>query len=704
MGVKASKRHITKTALQARSNEAILRDKGAKGGAKRPSLKLLAATWPLIAVIIIQAVLATVSIQVVSSMRAYVGGESLWSRAQLQAVYYLERYIDTGDSEVLQRFEAAMAVPLGDRAARLALEADPVDLAAARAGFLAGGNHPDDVGSLIWLFRNFQWAPHLQAAIADWRAAEAALLEIRALAEAIAERDVVNTDPVHRALWRTQLHQLNERIGPLAKKFSETLGEGARQIQLALTLANGLLATLLSGLIAWRTTSFLQHRHNIEQELSWNASHDALTRLPNRRAFEAHLEQVLAAGRGAHAMLFLDLDQFKLVNDTSGHAAGDRLLCRIAETLPRLLRPSDMMARLGGDEFAVLLHDCPPNAAASIAERLRHAAEELDFVWEGKRFSAGASVGLVNIGPGMGLQEVMRAADVACYMAKEKGRNRVQVYAPDDSALAEREGEMGWVQRLHLAMEEDRFRLFAQPIMPASQSDALGDHVEVLIRLQGEDGRMIPPGSFIPAAERFGLMPAIDRWVVRNAFDTVASRMGDDALPELVTCAINLSGATLGDETFLAFVRQEFLRSGVAPSTICFEITETTAIADLAAAAAFIADLQVMGCRFALDDFGVGMSSFSYLKRLPVDYLKIDGSFIRDMLTDRADRAMVEMINHIGHVMGKRTIAECVETTETLEVLRSIGVDCVQGFAVARPAPFLRGARHVVAAPERLRA
>ena len=287
------------------------------------------------------------------------------------------------------------------------------------------------------------------------------------------------------------------------------------------------------------------------------------------------------------------------------------------------------------------------------------------------------------------MEETLKAADMACYMAKEKGRNRIQVYHPSDSELVQRVGEMGWVQRIRNGLDEQRFCLFAQEIRALKAGEPDRSHVELLIRLRDEDGNLVLPGSFMPAAERYGLMPLIDRWVVRNAFELLASRL-DSGFDRLSSCAINLSGATFGDDGFVDYVRRQFEIYRVPPEKICFEVTETNAIANISNATRFIQALKKLGCRFSLDDFGTGMSSFAYLKHLPVDYIKIDGSFVREMLNSETDRAMVEMIVHMAKVMGKCVVAECVESEEILDALREIGVGYAQGYAIGKPEPFER--------------
>ncbi|MDB5656655.1 MAG: hypothetical protein JWQ94_4268, partial [Tardiphaga sp.] len=438
------------------------------------------------------------------------------------------------------------------------------------------------------------------------------------------------------------------------------------------------------------------HDMTLEQEylsrLAFQASHDALTGLANRREFERRLEEALPLIDPVlrpHALMFLDLDQFKVVNDTCGHAAGDQLLRQVSGMLETNVREKDLVARLGGDEFAVLLQNCDPDHAAITAERLRQTVEELNFVWNGRAFNVTVSIGLVCLAePNETLVETLRAADVACYMAKEKGRNRVQLHQATDSDLLQRFGEMTWVQRIHEALDQDRFCLFAQKIVALQESGNPGLHIELLLRLRDEIGQLVAPGHFIPAAERYGLMTLIDRWVVRNAFAILAGRLAERESNPIATCAINLSGSTFRDEGFLDYVREQLAAYAIPPTIICFEITETSAIANLADANNFIQALQDIGCRFSLDDFGSGMSSFAYLKHLPVNYLKIDGGFVKDMMIDPIDRAMVEMISHIGKIMGKRTVAEFVESEEIIEALREIGVDYAQGYAIGKPEPF----------------
>jgi diguanylate cyclase (GGDEF)-like protein/PAS domain S-box-containing protein len=421
------------------------------------------------------------------------------------------------------------------------------------------------------------------------------------------------------------------------------------------------------------------------RQLSYHASHDALTGLVNRREFERRLERILttALPEEPHAVVYLDLDQFKVVNDTCGHVAGDELLRQVGPVLVSQVRKRDTVARLGGDEFGVLLEHCQQGQALRIAHQMREALQDLRFVWEDRGFTIGASIGLVPIGPGVDtVANIFRAADDACYAAKEQGRNRVHLYEPDDHELAQRHGEMQWVPRIQEALAKSRFTLFYQPIIPLGETGRT--HGEVLLRLLNRDGDLISPSAFIPAAERYNQMPAIDRWVIGRVF--AALRDPDTGMPS-GSVAINLSGQSLSDRLFLEFVEQQIEACGVGLERICFEITETAAISNLSLAKRFFSALKPRGCRFALDDFGSGLSSFAYLKTLSVDFLKIDGGFVKDMLRDPIDHAMVEAIHRIGHVMGLQTIAESVEDEKILARLKTMGVNYAQGYAVGRPRP-----------------
>ncbi len=428
----------------------------------------------------------------------------------------------------------------------------------------------------------------------------------------------------------------------------------------------------------------------LQRHLVHQATHDSLTGLVNRYEFEERLRQLLtdANENGTqHALCYVDLDQFKVVNDTCGHTAGDTLLSNLAVVLRATIRSGDTLARLGGDEFGVLLANCHPEDALDKAAALLSTIQEFRFNWHEERFTVGASIGVVPVDAGSrDKAALMSAADAACYAAKDGGRNRVHYYHTEDEDLAQRQGEMQWVARIHDAMEHNRFELFYQTIQPVTPGRGnSGKHFELLIRMRDAEGQLIPPGAFLPAAERYNLMPIIDRWVIDTAFDWLECH--PDAVHELGHCAINLSGPTLSDEHFLEYLVGKFSRTTVPADKICFEITETAAISNLVKATHFINTLRKLGCAFSLDDFGSGMSSFAYLRSLPVDFLKIEGMFVRDILDDPIDFAMVKSINEMGHAMGKQTIAEFVENEAILDKLREIGVDFAQGYGIARPEP-----------------
>ncbi|MEJ2455240.1 MAG: EAL domain-containing protein [Candidatus Thiodiazotropha sp.] len=424
-------------------------------------------------------------------------------------------------------------------------------------------------------------------------------------------------------------------------------------------------------------------------QLNWQATHDPTTRLYNRSEFDRRLSQLLEETEvegSNHCLLYLDIDRFKVVNDNCGHVAGDELLRQVASLIKHNIRSSDLLARIGGDEFAILLSNCSLKAAQRIADAIRLEFQRFRFAWGDKVFSQSVSIGLVAIDrQSQGLQQVLSYADTACYAAKEAGRNQIHIYHPEKSVAAVRHGEAQWVTRIRSALDEDRFTLYIQPIQPLEPVGFNACHYEVLIRMIGESGEVIPPGAFIPAAERYDLMPAIDCWVVRHLVECVVHRRC--AIEKGQRLFVNLSGQSLGhEETLQALV--DLLRTPDLPSGLfCFEVTETAAIANLSSAKHFMQTLKRFGCEFALDDFGSGLSSFGYLKNMPVEYLKIDGGFVKDMMSDRIDESMVEAINHIGHIMGLETIAECVEDKDILARLVEIGVDNAQGYGIRRPFP-----------------
>ena len=445
--------------------------------------------------------------------------------------------------------------------------------------------------------------------------------------------------------------------------------------------------SVLGTVLVFHDVTVLQ---TMAQQMSHQATHDALTGLINRIEFEHRLVDLITdahKNHHEHAMCYLDLDEFKVVNDTSGHAAGDRLLQEISERLEDCIRESDTLARLGGDEFGVLLANCPIDRALEIAESMREMVKEYRMAWEEHVHDVGVSIGLVPITAESGeLSDILREADSACYVAKDRGRNRVHTYEKDDVELARHHGAMRWMQKIQRALEQDNFRLYYQPIRDTAMQNNTGWHAELLLRMVSDQGEIITPEHFLPAADRYHLMVDIDRWVISRALKTLV-RLKDCLKPESFLCAINLSGQSLSDDHILGFLVSEIESCGLDPENLCFEITETSAIANIQYAQRFMSILRGMGCSFALDDFGSGLSSFAYLKRLPIDFLKIDGSFVRNILHDETDYAMVKSIQQIGEVMGIRTIAEFVESESVVQQLQLLGVDFAQGYYLGEPAP-----------------
>ena len=496
-------------------------------------------------------------------------------------------------------------------------------------------------------------------------------------------RDVY-MDPDHRENW------------------ARTMAEGGevRNAELVLKRKDGTKIVVLENSRAVRddegrvlfyegTLTDITTAHELSEQLSYDASHDPLTGLVNRREFEMRLQRALEltqATSATHAVCYLDLDRFKAVNDAGGHVAGDELLRQLGQVLQQKVRAADVVARLGGDEFALLLHNCGVNDALQIANNVLKSVQQFEFIWGAKKFTVGVSIGVVCINSAFKrLAQVMNAADTACYAAKDAGRGRVQVYQEDGTQLARRHGEMDWVARAKRALAENRLFLEAQVILPLDAAKVEAPHYELLVRMRDESGRAVPPGAFLPAVERYNLSVRYDRWVIAAALNWMHDH--PDVLKRVSRFFINLSRDSVTDPDTAAFIRQSFATAGVDPRRLGFETAESVAIAQLGKANQLIGELRRYGCAFGLDDFGSGVSSFAYLKALNADYLKIDGMFVGNISQDRVDYAMVRSIKDIGHVMGKKVIAESVESTEVLEKLREIGVDYAQGFAIGEPRP-----------------
>jgi diguanylate cyclase (GGDEF)-like protein/PAS domain S-box-containing protein len=428
--------------------------------------------------------------------------------------------------------------------------------------------------------------------------------------------------------------------------------------------------------------------HRLAEKLAYEASHDVLTGLLNRWEFERQLRHALGESRGMgrqHALIYIDLDQFKVINENCGHAAGDQLLRQVAGLLESQVTGRGLLARLGGDEFAILLRDYNLDQTVRLAELLRKSLSNLRFGWEGRRFRIGASLGVVPIAAeSEGTEAILQAADAACYLAKDQGRDRVHVYQTDDSDLARRRNEIQWAARIRSALEDNRLRLVRHSIVPL-KGDPRGLHYELLIRLMDEQGQLTSDAQFLSAAEHYGFAPQIDTWVINTALDWLART--PEHLQKLHLCCINLSGLSLGQEDFLNFLQRRLREGNVPPQKICFEITETAAVANLSRATEFMATLKDMGCSFSLDDFGSGLSSYAYLRNLSVDFLKIDGSFVRNIAEDAVDLALLRSMNEIGQLLGKKTIAEFAENERVIQKLREVGVDYMQGHGVSRPVP-----------------
>ena len=481
---------------------------------------------------------------------------------------------------------------------------------------------------------------------------------------------------------------LGELVQLEQQKTQEALATNRRHYNSTRQLLFALTGfALLFSLLVARTV--IKHVSAKNRQLAYQASHDPLTGLINRHEFECRVERAIQNAKtqaSTHTLLHLDLDQFKIVNDTCGHSAGDELLQQLSQLLLGSVRHRDTLSRLGGDEFGMLFENCPLDKAVEIANSLLKSIQEFNFIWGKSSFTLGISIGVVPIDRSTtDIASAMSAADSACYIAKEDGRNQVQIAHMGDRRLQQRHGEMQWVSRLTRALEEDQFTLYFQPVIPCANKSRHYTHLEILLRLIDDDGTVIAPGTFLHTAEKYNMVSSIDRWVIENSMAWLAETEKSGGRP--ITISINLSGQTIGSPDMLKFIIDKIEETGAPAGQIIFEITETDAIENITSATSFMLTLRGCGFRFSLDDFGSGLSSFTYLKKLPVDFLKIDGAFVRDILSDPVDYAMVRSINELGQLLGKETIAEFVETTELADELERMGVNYVQGYAFAKPRP-----------------
>jgi diguanylate cyclase (GGDEF)-like protein/PAS domain S-box-containing protein len=771
----------------------------------------------LAGICLVAIIFTLIIIQVQSAASAYLAALSIWSRSQVETVRHSHIYASTGNTIELEQARYWYQIPYGHLQARAELEAEEFDYEAARKGFLLGGNHPDDIPRLIWLYRFFNDFPYFNKAMSAWRDSDELIVK---LGEMINKLEVVwLTSPPSLeklAVLQEELSNINRQLSALTEKFREKMSLSSRVMANVLSVTSvailtllGCIATLLilkltasirssenkfrktfehaaigivqiddhgriieannalcdilirprenlidqqfdsliysedsqaevesqinllrsksgnlsikqrlcqsDGSLIWANLTMsvfdgkqdnklrficlvedVSEQHRLTEELSYHARHDMLTGLINRRTFEDYLEDALVKSRSenlVNGLCFIDLDQFKIINDTLGHYAGDQLLKQVSQLFSKNLRKRDLLARLGGDEFGLILDCCEPEKAVALAESLRKSLNELPFVWEGRSFNLSCSVGIVPITESSSNKtELLQAADSACHLAKERGRNRVVLTSQGDKELAARRGQMEWLERIRHAIDNHKLLLYVQRLVPIPPQ--LGERIEVLVRMKGDQGEIIPPGAFLPAAERFGIAHLLDRWVIEHVCEHFKSYPED--LDKLDACHINLSGTSFEHSDFTEFTLNTLNKCGIPAHKICFEITETAAISNLTDAHNFMSTLRQAGSTFALDDFGSGLSSFAYLKQLPVEYLKIDGAFVKNMANDSADQAMVKAITDIGQTLGKIMVAEFVEDQQTLDLLKKIGVQYAQGYHLHRPESFVSFREHSV--------
>lgn len=751
-------------------------------------------------------------IQVQSSTSAYLAGLSIWTRGQSEAVRYANNFARTGDPAVLELARESLKLPIGDMLARIALEQEFMDYDEASRGFLQGGNHPDDIPRMIWLFHFFQNTIYFRDAVKVWRDSDPLIIELQHVLDKLEVTPRNPTDKLEKL--QIELEQINKQLDQLQTDFRKAMSLASRSMTTIMSFATVIIFVLLgsiAALLLMRLTSEVRHserkfrntfenaavgiaqidstgqildansalssildyhyneliqlqmsdlvhqenvdsfaeqqatlqegagkdegenvkvsfkqrlhrkdqslvwvqttmsrfkwdetdtycyvcifedvseQHRLSKELSFQARHDNLTGLINRRAFDGYLKEALIKARSEnfiHSLCFIDLDQFKVINDTLGHLAGDQMLLQVTQLFSGLLRKSDLLARLGGDEFGLILDCCEPDQAVKMVETIRTTLNDLPFVWKGRSFNISCSIGVVPIQADSGTEaELLQAADSACHMAKEQGRNKVILTYQGDQELAARRIQMEWIERIRHAIEGNKLYLDAQELVALTPT--LKTRIEVLVRMMGDNDEVIPPGAFIPAAERFGLMHLVDRWVIKHVCACIQSHA--ITLAQIGAIHINVSGKSFDHEDFIEFTLETINQYKIPANKLCFEITETAAVSNLAVVRKFMQKLGERGSTFALDDFGAGLSSFAYLKQLPVEYLKIDGAFVKNMADDDTDKAMVRAINDIGKTLGKVMVAEFVEDQPALDFLKNIGVEYGQGFYLHRPERF----------------
>lgn len=772
---------------------------------RRKKLGLVAGLLSLVA---IATGFAIGIVQIQQTVTSYVAGESAWSRGQTTTIHYLSRYTETGNPTDLATARRWLDIPLGDLAAREAMDLPEPDLEAAEDGFQRGYNHPDDIPGLIWLYRYFSGYPPFRKALDEWRAADRGLRELDAIADRLAtEWQHPQPDQQRLASMRERLSLLNEDLGTKATRFRIAMTQASHSLANLLTLASMLFVVGLS-LAAWLLGARLvrllrrsEHRfraifeqssvgilqvarngvlldansascgilgysrerllacrleqlfpgqrddpdsppltashhadaqvrelralkgngetiwarltmtevvdHNgdgpyaivmledisesyrLSNELSYQASHDALTDLLNRRAFEHRLASTLGRARSEHTqhvLCFVDLDRFKAVNDTSGHGAGDQLLRQLAKLIRSGVRDGDVVARLGGDEFGLILENCDLPTARPLAEKLRKSIEQFTFTWEGRQHRIGASVGLAAIDRhAPDISALMRAADIACYRAKRQGRNQV-CEAGDQSAQAlGQPASPDWRLILETALTEGQFRLYGQEIIDTTENDP-HRRLEVLLRLAQQDGSLCLPGQFLEPAFQLGLGPALDRWVVEQTLSLLQARQVPEPQPPTI-CHLNLSAASVIDPNFINVVEERLQPHPSLASQLCFEISEDTLVHNLTDAQALIKRLARLGCHLLVDHFGASLNAFSYLKGVPVEAVKIDQAFVTQAASDQTELAKVRAIHDICQSMGIQSMALCVESAETERLLRNLGIHYLQGFLLMAPCP-----------------